>query len=313
MSIRSSLAGASSVLVAFSMVGVVGAPSATAAYPGLNERIAYVSIRAGGPPEGQSEIFTIEPDGTRKRRLTDNEVNDFAPAYSPDGTRIAFELEVGGLDGELFVMETDGTHVWRLTNNDCDDRGPTWAPSGGRLAYSSDCEDPGIRHIWKIRLSDGDAEQLTDHDFLQDVLPAWSMMGEIAFQRADGGELHIWRIDADGSGEVQLTSGPVIDQNPSWSADGRFIAFDRLTDRFQIWRMRRGGGDAVNLSDHAASDSDPAWAPNNRRIAFSRRAPGPTSIFVMLADGGAGVEVTADGRTNFHPDWQPMSPIARPH
>ena len=305
MSIGTRIAMVVTAFAAFSAVGAAGVPIATAAYPGNDGRIAYVSLRAGGPPEGQGEIFTIEPNGTDRRRLTDNGVNDLGPAYSPDGRMIAFEREVGGLDGELFVMETDGSHVRRLTDNDCDDRGPTWSPSGRKLAYASDCEDPGVRHIWTLRLSDGHAVQVSDHDFLQDVQPSWSVNNEIAFQRAGGGDVDIWRIDPDGSGELQLTSGPDIDQDPSWSPDGRFIAFDRLTDRFQIWRMRRGGADEVNLSDNARSDLEPAWSPNGRRIAFSRRGPGSSSIFRMLAGGGAGVEVVGDGRTNFQPDWQP--------
>lgn len=64
----------------------------------------------------------------------------------------------------------------------------------------------------------------------------------------------------------------------------------------------------MNLSDNARSELEPAWSPNGRRIAFSRRGPGSSSIFRMLAGGGAGVEVVGDGRTNFQPDWQPTFP-----
>ena len=74
------------------------------------------------------EIYSMRPDGTDVRHLTVNDAQDLNPAWSPDGTRIAFESR--GPDGEtqIYTMRSDGTDVRQLTTNAWEDWGPTWSP-----------------------------------------------------------------------------------------------------------------------------------------------------------------------------------------
>jgi Tol biopolymer transport system component len=302
-------------LILSCLFGVVGAlltrsagPS-LAAYPGDNGRIAYVSERPGGPGT-QREIFTIQKDGTGRRRLTNNDVKDDDPVYSPTGRRIAFERAVGGLDDELFTMSAEGGKVRRLTQNDCQDGNPTWSPNGNWLAFDSTCPDSVGRDIWKIRLSDLDRVQLTDAAESQ-IHPAWSVDQEIAFEDQAGGDVDIWKMDPNGTDQVPLTSGADDDQDPSWSPNGNFIAFERIPDGtfdFDLWRMRANGSDEEELNAGATEDGQPAYAPNNRRIAFARSPDGMvvTDIFLMAADGGPGKRLTNENLTAGKPDWQPL-------
>jgi Tol biopolymer transport system component len=280
-----------------------------AAYPGENGRIAYVSERQGGPGT-QDEIFTIRKDGTGRRRLTDNDVKDDDPVYSPSGRRIAFERAVDAFDDELFVMRADGRRVRRLTNNDCQDANPTWSPNGNWLAYDSTCPDSVGRDIWKIRLSDRHKVQLTDEAESQ-IHPAWSVDREIAYEDQSGGDVDIWKMNANGTNQVPLTSGADDDQDPSWSPNGNFIAFERLLDgvfAFDLWRMRANGTDEEELNTDATEDGQPAYAPNNRRIAFARSPDGTiqTDIFIIASEGGPGKRVTNENTTANKPDWQPV-------
>jgi Tol biopolymer transport system component len=277
-----------------------------AAYPGDNGRIAYVSERPGGPGT-QVEIFTIRKDGTGRLRLTNNDVDDDDPVYSPSGRRIAFEREVGGLDDELFVMRADGRRIRRLTNNDCDDANPTWSPNARWLAFDSSCPDSDGRDVWKIRLSDLDRVQLTDKADSQ-IHPAWSVDQEIAFED-QGADVDIWKMDPNGTDQVPLTSGADTDQDPSWSPNGNFIAFERVSGgNFDLWRMRANGSDEEELNAGATEDGQPAYAPNNRRIAFARSPDGTfvTDIFLMAADGGPGKRLTNENTRAAKPDWQPL-------
>jgi TolB protein len=282
-----------------------------AAYPGDNGRIAYVSPRPGGPGT-QREIFTIRKDGTGRRRLTNNDVKDDDPVYSPSGRRIAFERAVGATDDELFVMRADGRRVRRITNNDCNDANPTWSPNGRWLAFDSDCPESDGRDVWKIRLSDRHKVQLTDEAGNQ-IHPAWSVDREIVFEDQDG-DVDIWKMDTSGVNQVPLTSGADDDQDPSWSGSGNFIAFERIPDGsfdFELWRMRADGSDEEELStDATKDDGQPAYAPNNRRIAFARSPDTDiirTQIFIMAAGGGPGKRVTNESMWAAKPDWQPFS------
>lgn len=81
----------------------------------------------------------------------------------------------------------------------------------------------------------------------------------------------IWRVNADGSDAVQLTSGPEGESNPRWSPDGSRIAF--LTKRgeakeTQIYLLRNDGGEAQQLTRHATSVSDLSWSPDGQWIYF---------------------------------------------
>jgi TolB protein len=88
--------------------------------------------------EGDFEVFTVRPDGTDLRRLTNVKGNDAHLAFSPDGEKILFSsTRMGFKDeavytsapqpyGDLFVMRYDGTEVEQLTDNQWEDAGPAW-------------------------------------------------------------------------------------------------------------------------------------------------------------------------------------------
>ena len=94
--------------------------------------IAFMSTR-----DGDSEVFVMNTDGTQVRQLTDNDVSDGTPAWSPDGKHIAFMSTRDG-DLEVFVMNADGTEVRQLTDKDGLDADPEWSPDGKHIAFVSD-------------------------------------------------------------------------------------------------------------------------------------------------------------------------------
>ena len=91
----------------------------------------------------QADVYVMEPDGTRRRRLTRTSVSDeTAPAWSPDGRKIAFARNGSGDDG-IYVMDADGSDVRRLTSGQ--DLEPSWSPDGTQLAFTRTTRPPGLR------------------------------------------------------------------------------------------------------------------------------------------------------------------------
>ena len=93
-------------------------------FPGNNGKLAFSSDRTG-----HEQIFTMNPDGTNETNISDSNVTDAFPNWSPNGTKIAFSSD-RDRDGyqEIYVMNANGTNPFRLTNNTAQEFSPNFAP-----------------------------------------------------------------------------------------------------------------------------------------------------------------------------------------
>jgi len=190
---------------------------------------------------GNSDIFLQRIGGQKPINLTENSrAPDYAPAYSPDGGRIAFHSDRA--DGGVFVMGSTGESVKKVSDIGHD---PAWSPDGRRLVVSEEyTPNPYGRDLtaalWVIDLAGGNSEKIFDGDAVQ---PDWSPNGRrIAYwflDDASGGRRDIATIGADGEDRVVVTQDAAVDWNPKWSSDGRYLYF--LSDRagsMNLWRVR---------------------------------------------------------------------------
>jgi len=98
--VRKFFAGLSVVAICGSVAVTVGlVVPVGAAFPGANGLIAFARVNSGA----DQGIWVMNPDGTGQVRLTTNNSSEGAPAWSPDGTKIAFYRDLGG-NGEVLVM-----------------------------------------------------------------------------------------------------------------------------------------------------------------------------------------------------------------
>jgi hypothetical protein len=119
-------------------------------YPSWAPDMSRVLFTAILSPSGDTDrgIFTMNADGSGLLKLFDVAgTYDSAPAWSPHGTRIAFEsnADVNGGDPEgdmeVWTMNDDGSNPVQLTHNALHDEGPAWSPDGRLLAYTSGPDD----------------------------------------------------------------------------------------------------------------------------------------------------------------------------
>ena len=176
-----------------------------------------------------AQIDVVGADGSGRTRLTDVPGQAGAPAWSPDGTRIAFVVLVPDGEGSiagggLYVVGADGASPTQLTDVVPGPEPPAWSPDGARLLFASLGDAEGRNDLYVVNADGSGLTNLTDDD-RWDADPAWSPDGAtIAFAAAgDGWDLYV--MDADGSGERRVAGTGRNDRSPAWSPDGTVIAF----------------------------------------------------------------------------------------
>jgi Tol biopolymer transport system component len=182
-------------------------------------QLAFVSSRPGG----RFGISVMNVNGTGFRRLTHD--GEGLPAWSPDGTTIAYERFNARLGSsgtyEIWLMNPDGSDQRQLTfpppaetGPDADDFMPEWSPSGNELAFARRYR--GRTDIHVIR-ADGSGLRRLTRQAGQHTWPAWSPDGRrIAFVTALGRRRGLYSMNIDGSGLRRLAHGAVDYAYPDW-------------------------------------------------------------------------------------------------
>ncbi len=285
-----------------------------------NGKIVFMSTHDGNP-----EIYAVNPDGSGLDRLTDNDVGDVAPAWSPDGSRIAFTCGIGPLTGggfstfepsDICVMDAEGRGSVRLTDDPVSDGEPAWSPDGRRIAFRRAAD------LYTMKPDGTDLTRLTTDAYASE--PAWSPDGTriayVSLQSPCPGGCplpspqpfvpQILVMNADGTGAVNLTNDAAIEaRHPSWSPDGMRIAYDAHPSaggEVAIWLMNPDGSAKIRLPPAPGNDSEPAWSPDGTKIVFTRYGNNLGDIFIRNADGTGAVAVTNLPGFDASPDWQPV-------
>ncbi len=141
-----------------------------------------------------------------------------------------------------------------------------------------------------------------------DALPL--ARGDIAFESMRDGDVEIYVMNADGSGQTRLTNNPAVDRDPAWSPDGRQIVFastrdDSLVGNVEIYVMNADGSGQTRLTNNPAGDLVPAWSPNGRQIAFDSYRDGNIEIYVMNVDGSGQTRLTNNPAAETGSAWSP--------
>jgi Tol biopolymer transport system component len=221
-------------------------------------------------------------------------------------------------DIDLFTMNPDGSGQTRITSAVRNDMDPVWSADGRRIAYDSNQSPTGQEDIW-IANADGTGALRLTSDPAVELTPAWSPDGSrIAFTRNDGVDVELYVMNADGSGQTNVSrSATTAEFDPAWSPDGTRIAFGSnrddpclaCGDNYEIYTMRPDGSDVIRItSTFGLREEEPSWSPDGTKIAMRVETADllTNEIFVMNADGSGRQNVTNDGRVyQSSPAWSP--------
>jgi Tol biopolymer transport system component len=269
-------------------------------------------------PDGQQLCFSSDRNGAYYEfyksgldgisdlvQLTDSGGNKFAPSFSPDGTKIVFQMGDYGSTSEIYVMNFDGTNLTQLTSNNVYDGGPDFSPDGQKIVFSS-WDNETYPEIFIMNADGSNRTQITNLGgaYWQSA-PKYNPAGtKIYFLAGYNADDHIVMMDLDGSNWIDITPGNefgFMESSLDFSADGSRIMF--YTTEYHgygnggdLIMANADGSDYTRITNSAAGEYyyQSSFHPTNDKLYVSHSVPGgKISVNEMNQDGSALTEISS--------------------
>ena len=236
------------------------------AYDPTGKKIVYGSMRVG-----VQNLYVADADGGNAKVLFETADNCRAPAWSPDGKKVAFIRTVPGNQPRIAVADADGSNAVNLTDGLSYDADPAWSPDGKKIAFVSDRKKDGFR----LHVMD-----------------------------ADGANA----VDLAAKGNTQGFAYPAWSPDGKWIALADQVDRARSASLLEICLVSPDGKERKQLTTLGGTSTFPAWSRDSKRIAFVAFVGGKAPLYVVDADGKNLKALVEDAKIpgeNGRASWKP--------
>lgn len=268
-------------------------------------QFAFIRVTAGT----QSSLMVANADGTGERTLLSRATAGLdAPAWSPDGRRIAF-ADANPETNDRTIFETDvadgstrpvTSRRWlRIIKL-------AWTRDGGALLLLATPGDGFVYQIWQLSYPDGVASRITNDLNNYGSMSLAADAGTLATVAADT-QATIWVApDNDAARARQVTTGAGrIDWPADWTPDGRIVYHSNINGEFDIWITAAGGGPPQQLTRNVRINQGPAVSPDGSYIVFLSDRTGTPHLWRMNLDGSSQRQLTFGPQGEQNPRFSP--------
>jgi TolB protein len=268
--------------------------------PGVfSTRICYV-VKAAE----RFELQVADADGGNADFILAHKEPIISPAWSPDGTRIAY-VSFERRKPIVFVHNLVDGNRKVLADFEGANSAPSWAPDGRRLTITLTRD--GVAQIYVVNADGSGLTRITTSQAI-DTEAAWSPDGNtILFTSDRGGSPQIYRMPSTGGAAERVTFEGSYNVTPRWSPDGRSFCFiQRNSGRYNVAIQDLGSREAVLLTD-GRIDSSPTFAPNGRMILYASEYNRRGILAAVSRDGRVKQRISDSVGNVREPAWGPLS------
>lgn len=264
----------------------------------FSTKITYVVKRGT-----RYELQVSDADGANAQTVLASNEPIISPAWSPDGSRIAYvsfdQKKPIVVVQNLAQGTTKVVAAFRGNNS-----APAWSPDGTMLAVTLTRDD--IAQLYLIPAAGGEPRRLTTTPAI-DTEPNFSPDGKwIAFTSDRGGSPQVYRMPVEGGAAQRLTFEGTYNVRPRHSPDGKTIAFvQRDAGRYRIAVLELSTGQVTVLTDGNLDDS-PSFAPNGKIILYEASAGGRGQLAAVSSDGRVRQRLVSSSGDVRDPAWGPL-------
>ncbi len=261
----------------------------------FTSKVVFTSNR-----NGNEEIYFMDYDGKRQKRVTHNDYIDMLPTWSIDNEKILYTAyKKGQPDLFMFHLYTGKSELVATgqANYSAD-----WSREGDKIVYTS--TRSGNAEIYIKDMKTRKEKRLTFNRVI-DTSPCWSPSArEVAFVSNRGGSAQVYIMDAEGSNVRRITSEGTRHDSPEWSPDGTQLAYTLMIGGgIDIYIYNLKNNSIVKLTEDNRRNENPSWSPDGRHIIFSSNRNGGYQLFSIDYDGANLKQLTRSGE-NKMPCWQ---------
>ena len=275
----------------------------------LNADIVFLSDRDGNRPTYECDVYVMGDNGENVQRLTTDLLYKARPSFSPNGSQIAFAVEVikprqknWGPDQtvELFVINANGSGQKQITDYKVLTSHPTWSPDAQSIAFIGN--HTGNLEIHRMDMSSNRVSQITNSLAENDGYtssPDWSPDGKkIVYSLSIRGRgTHIYIIDIDGKNprplmkpekqEAEITNYDVV---PKWHPDSEHILYRKaaftIVEKGAVAVFEPIGRGALSIRREGSLDSQELKIPENLAFRTGRWADNGNAVIFYASDNG---------------------------
>lgn len=261
-------------------------------------------------------LVSVETGAKRRLTLPPAGYDDFDPAFSPDGRRLAFVRHSGNTASDLYFLECTRElqargEPQRLTYDHRPTSSPVWTPDG-RAILLTRFGLPGRQSLWKVTLSPKRQEPLPIADDNAFALTLSTPGDRLVYTRQRN-NTNLWAVDLPIPSSGKSTAAvprPWIsssrdDVSPSFSPDGRRVAFQSSRSGWgEIWMADRDGSHVHQVTQLRGSVAGfPHWSPDGKRIVFHSRQQSYARLSILDLSTATPEPVAYQAVNEIMPTW----------